>query len=121
MLSYMIYCSKSRRKPAWAANIRLYKQPHNQEAFCRRSWLLALERLTWLLRRRVDGFEVLGEDQRLMLIAGGIAPDRINLKRDASPVIVHGDEQPQQRADRGDQNEPFSRAKPSIVPRGRWN
>ena len=30
----------------------------------RRPWLLAIERLTWFLRRRVDGFEVLGEDQR---------------------------------------------------------
>ena len=30
----------------------------------RRPWLLAIERLTWFLRRRVVGFEVLGEDQR---------------------------------------------------------
>src|SRR5206468_3369941 len=52
----------------------------------RRRWLLAIERLTWLLRRRVDRFEVLGEDQRLILLAGGVAPDRITLKRDDCPV-----------------------------------
>jgi hypothetical protein len=60
----------------------------------RRSWLRAIELLTWFLRRRVDAFEVLGEDQRLILIAGGIAPERIALKRDVSPVAVRGDEQP---------------------------
>jgi hypothetical protein len=60
----------------------------------RRPWLLALERLTWSLRRRVDGFEVLGEDQRAILIAGKIAPDRICLKRDISPVEIRGDEEP---------------------------
>src|SRR5712691_9681415 len=31
-----------------------------------RWWLRLLERLTWLLRRRVDRFEILGEDQRLI-------------------------------------------------------
>jgi Glycosyl transferase 4-like domain len=60
----------------------------------RRSWLRAIERLTWFLRRRVDAFEVLGEDQRDLLIAGGIAADRIFLKRDISPVEIRGDEQP---------------------------
>jgi hypothetical protein len=60
----------------------------------RRSWLLAIERLTWALRRRVDAFEVLGEDQRSILIEGGIAPERITLKRYASPVEVRGDERP---------------------------
>jgi hypothetical protein len=60
----------------------------------RRPWLLVLERLTWSLRRRVDGFEVLGEDQRAILIAGKIAPDRIHLKRDISPVAIRGDEEP---------------------------
>jgi hypothetical protein len=60
----------------------------------RRPWLLAIERLTWFLRRRVDGFEVLGEDQRAILIAGGIAPDRIYLKRDISPAEIRGDEVP---------------------------
>src|SRR5499425_3420649 len=51
-----------------------------------RPWLLAIERLTWFLRRRVDAFEVLGEDQRAILIAGGIAPDRICLKGDVAPA-----------------------------------
>jgi hypothetical protein len=60
----------------------------------RRPWLLAIERLTWFLRRTVDGFEVLGEDQRAILIAGGIAPDRIYLKRDISPAEIRGDEVP---------------------------
>jgi hypothetical protein len=59
----------------------------------RRPWLLAIERLTWFLRRRVDAFEVLGEDQHAILIAGGIAPDRIHLKRDVSPVQIRGDEE----------------------------
>src|SRR5262249_28043809 len=58
----------------------------------RRPWLLAIERLTWSLRRRVDAFEVLGDDQRAILIAGGIAPDRIYLKRDVSPAEIRGDE-----------------------------
>jgi hypothetical protein len=60
----------------------------------RRPWLLAIERLTWFLRRRVDAFEVLGDDQRGILIARGIAPDRIYLKRDISPVEIRGDEEP---------------------------
>jgi hypothetical protein len=60
----------------------------------RRPWLLAIERLTWFLRRRVDAFEVLGDDQRAILVAGGIAPERIHLKRDVSPVEIRGDEVP---------------------------
>jgi hypothetical protein len=47
---------------------------------------LLLQRLTWFLRRRVDEFQVLGEDQRALLIAGGVAPERIILKRDISPI-----------------------------------
>jgi hypothetical protein len=60
----------------------------------RRPWLLAIERLTWFLRRMVDEFEVLGDDQRAILIAGGISPDRIYLKRDIAPAEIHGDEVP---------------------------
>ena len=60
----------------------------------RRPWLLAIERLTWFLRRRVDAFEVLGHDQRAILTTGGIAPDRVYLKRDTSPAEVRGDEIP---------------------------
>ena len=60
----------------------------------RRPWLLVIERLIWFLRRKVDRFEVLGDDQRTILIAGGIAPDRIYLKRDISPVEIRDDELP---------------------------
>jgi hypothetical protein len=48
----------------------------------------AFYRLTVALRRRVDGFEVLGEDQRRRLLAIGIPPERITLKRDPSPVAI---------------------------------
>jgi hypothetical protein len=64
-------------------------------ARARPSLLLAvLTRLTWWLRRRVDGFEVLGEDQRTLLLRGGIAADRIVLRRCPSPVVVTGTETP---------------------------
>jgi len=48
--------------------------------------LMVLQRVTWFLRRRIDAFEVLGEDQRQLLLAGGIRPDLITLKRDIAPV-----------------------------------
>ncbi len=48
--------------------------------------LRLLRALTIRLRRRVDHFEVLGEDQRRRLLDIGIAPERIELKRDPSPV-----------------------------------
>jgi glycosyltransferase involved in cell wall biosynthesis len=63
----------------------------------RRSWLSAVERVTWFVRRRVDEFEVLGEDQRSLLIAGGIAPERIRLKRDVSPVTIRAGTRPAAR------------------------
>ena len=50
--------------------------------------LRAFRRLTVALRRRVDGFEVLGEDQRRRLLELGIPDERIRLKRDPSPVEV---------------------------------
>lgn len=53
-----------------------------------------LERVTWFLRRRVDEFQVLGEDQRRLLIAGGVRPERITLKRDVSPIKISGLEAP---------------------------
>lgn len=56
--------------------------------------LAAIERVTWFLRRKVDFFEVLGEDQRALLIRGGIAPARIILKRDTAPVEITGRETP---------------------------
>ena len=55
----------------------------------RRNALLGLmERVTWLLRRKVDMFEVCAEDQRTLLLAGGIPADRIRVKRDTAPVAI---------------------------------
>lgn len=48
-------------------------------------------RLTLALRRRVNGFEVLGEDQRRRLLEIGIPETRIALKRDPSPVEIAPD------------------------------
>ena len=45
-------------------------------------------RWTVFLRRRIGRFEVLGEDQRERLLAVGVRPDRIFLKRDPSPVEI---------------------------------
>jgi hypothetical protein len=45
-----------------------------------------LLRLTYFWRRRVDAFEVLGQDQAKRLRDIGIPQDRISLKRNASPV-----------------------------------
>lgn len=50
--------------------------------------LAAFYRLTVALRHHVDGFEVLGEDQRQRLLEIGIPPERITLKRDPSPVEI---------------------------------
>jgi hypothetical protein len=50
--------------------------------------LSAFYRLTVALRRRVDRFEVLGEDQRERLREIGIPDERITLKRDPSPVEI---------------------------------
>lgn len=51
-----------------------------------------LQGWTRLLRRRVDRFQVLGEDQRALLEAMGIPADRIELKRDPAPVAITGKE-----------------------------
>jgi len=64
-------------------------------ALAKRPLPLALfEKATWFLRKRVDAFQVLGEDQRRFLLAGGIAPERITLKRDVSPIHISGNEEP---------------------------
>lgn len=53
----------------------------------RSSWgLNAVLALTNFWRRRVDGFEVLGQDQVRRLAEAGIAADRMALVRDGSPV-----------------------------------
>ena len=66
--------------------------------------LSLLQRVTWMLRRLVDRFEVLGLDQHRLLLAGGIGADRITLRRDISPVVVTGSEtalpRPPELADR---------------------
>jgi hypothetical protein len=61
-------------------------------AYGRTKALTILERLTWNFRSRVDEFEVLGEDQKQILEARGIASKRINLVRDAPPFTISGDE-----------------------------
>jgi glycosyl transferase family 4 len=50
--------------------------------------LRLFHRWTVALRRRVDRFEALGEDQRERLLEIGIRPERIVLKRDPSPVEI---------------------------------
>jgi hypothetical protein len=52
--------------------------------------LAVFERITWFLRKQVDAIQALGEDQRRLLIDGGIAPERITIKRYASPVRFSG-------------------------------
>jgi hypothetical protein len=60
-------------------------------------FLRILHNVTWFMRRQVDTFEVLGEDQRRLLVAGKIDPKRIRLKRDISPIRISGDESPSPR------------------------
>jgi hypothetical protein len=50
--------------------------------------LRLFHRWTVALRRRVDRFEALGEDARERLVANGIPPARIAVRRDASPVEI---------------------------------
>jgi hypothetical protein len=59
--------------------------------------LRSLAQLTWFLRRRVDAFEALGEDQKQILMRGGIPADRITVKRDRSPVTISVDPHPYPR------------------------
>jgi hypothetical protein len=51
-------------------------------------WLSLLRALTVRWRRRVTIFEVLGEDQRRILLGQGVAADRVILHRSASPVTI---------------------------------
>jgi hypothetical protein len=51
-------------------------------------WLRAFRRWTLFLRRFVDRFEVLGEDQRTRLLEIGVPEERIELRRDDSPVEI---------------------------------
>lgn len=64
-------------------------------ALNREPWYLRLFlRLTYAFRRRVDQFQVLGLDQMRKLEAIGIPPARIVIRRDPSPVVFTGREQP---------------------------
>lgn len=47
-----------------------------------------IQRITNFLRRRVEAFEVLGEDMRERLLGCGVRADRITLRRDGSPVPI---------------------------------
>lgn len=55
------------------------------------------QRLTLFWRRRVDKFEVLGEDQKQLLLSMGIPAKKILLKRDPSPVTITAETQPLER------------------------
>lgn len=62
----------------------------------RPSWALGLLLfLTNFWRRRVDGFEVLGLDQRRRLQETGVPERRMTLVRDGSPVTFTGQEHPE--------------------------
>ncbi|MDQ3523951.1 MAG: hypothetical protein M3451_02725 [Chloroflexota bacterium] len=58
-------------------------------------WLRALGTLTNFWRRRVGVIEVLGEDQGRRLVACGIDPAQIVLRRDPSPVAINTDTSPE--------------------------
>lgn len=47
-----------------------------------------LRRLTMFWRKRIPVMEVLGEDQRSILLRAGIRPEKIRMKRDPSPVSI---------------------------------
>lgn len=51
-------------------------------------WLGWLYKLTIRLRHRIHTFEALGEDQRRRLVDAGIPEERVQLKRDPSPVEI---------------------------------
>jgi len=59
--------------------------------------LRLLLRLTWLLRKRIDHFEALGEDQRELLLKGGIQPEQVDVRRDTAPIAITGHETPAAR------------------------
>jgi hypothetical protein len=56
--------------------------------------LRLLYRLTMIWRRRVDEFEVLGNDQLRRLVEAGIPRERVRLKRDPSPVCFDANTKP---------------------------
>jgi hypothetical protein len=58
-------------------------------------WLKAIYQLTLFWRRRVAVFEAIGEDQKTRLAAINIAPERIRVVRDPSPVAFSANLPPQ--------------------------
>ena len=85
----------------WVRGIRLiyritdfYPEVISAAVGRRTIFLACLERVTWALRKRVDAFQILGEDQRRLLLAGGIAPHRIALKRDVPPISISERDEP---------------------------
>ena len=76
-------------------------------------WLKLAYRLTLFWRRRVDSFEVLGEDQRARLEQIGIYRERIRMKRDPSPVSIPLDTPPLSRPDN-------SQGKVLLLYSGNW-
>jgi hypothetical protein len=57
-------------------------------------WLRVFHGATRALRRNADRVEVLGEDQKRILVAQGVTPERITLKRSGSPVSISSDTRP---------------------------
>jgi hypothetical protein len=55
------------------------------------SWLGLLRQLSVRRRRAVDQLEVLGDDQRRLMEADGVAPDRIVLRRSGLPTTWRDD------------------------------
>jgi hypothetical protein len=64
-------------------------------------WLNVIQRLTIFWRRRITTFEVLGEDQKTILLNVGIEDSRIRLKPDPSPVIINASTVPMERPNIG--------------------
>jgi hypothetical protein len=61
--------------------------------------LWILKKRTRALRRRVDRFEALGEDQKRRLVAQGIPAERISVRRSGSPVEITPRTPPMRRPD----------------------
>jgi hypothetical protein len=55
-------------------------------------WIKPIHALTQFWRRRVTLFEVLGEDQKRRLVEQGIPEERVQLKRDTTPILITGKE-----------------------------
>jgi glycosyltransferase involved in cell wall biosynthesis len=57
-------------------------------------WLRLLSAATNARRRQVDVIEVLGNDQGRRLVASGVSPERVELRRDPSPISIDPDTPP---------------------------